>query len=96
MTLKEAAESATRRLREAEARRLVTAGRERDEFDEMSDELEKHPIGLPRGRPCPECAAKDAEIARLRAQVAKSLPTQTSSSTDDQLAAIAKLKGGRT
>ena len=67
MTLKEAAESATRRLREAEARRLVTAGRERDEFDEMSDELEKHPIGLPRGRPCPECAEKDAEIARLRA-----------------------------
>ena len=64
MTLKEAAESVTRRLREAEARRLVTAGRERDEFDEMSDELEKHPIGLPRGRPCPECAEKDAELRR--------------------------------
>ena len=44
----------------------------------------------------PECAEKDAEIERLKAQVASGLPTQTSSSTDDQLAAIAKLKGGRT
>ena len=82
MTLKEAAESVTRRLREAEARRLVTAGRERDEFDEMSDELEKHPIGLPRGRPCPECVVKDERIAELvrerdeTRKLLKSLPQQ--------------------
>ena len=42
---------------------------------------------------CPECAEKDAEIERLKAQVASGLPTLTSSAMADQLAAIAK-KGG--